>query len=788
MKDQFINNKIIGIIYKNLISKLNLQLNTEDKTKLTKKMIKVMTEIYNNIEIKRVTPTNFKNILRQFINSCYQIIYNDLNKDTRSSNREAFSPSNQMDRDRQIAGNPKNIIESRPENSKMAYAKDDRFASFNDSFNINPRQQGGFQGRYDKDNAPLGKKSDFNHTLDERYNNLQSEYRTTFNNERPSTPPELKGDGGANLNKMAKDNLRNKQEAQGNRQSNSQSNKQINTQDFFKQQDPRAKPNNSGGGNISQDTFNFGAANDVDKNYDTLDAVNNFEGNMNQWNTGINPDSFKIDENTPLEQRLKQYQSERENITKKPSEQVVNSNQNNQSNESNRKQVRFNEEQFNQGSQEQRIQLQQSQQSQKSQQYVQQQSQQYRSRERDDQDYDPPQRAQSNSGYANDYEETIELLLEKVKNLQQQQLKHINGGGGTDTDGKIKLLENKKNEILGEVSKLQSLTIDLERQEQMIQEKEHQVRLKELDIEQKIKRYANIRNIDEKQIMIKANAGRFTYTLQDACQNVSCIQLLNYNIPYEEHNINDNNNKLYFAVISENNANIREDSDNDIISSDSENNVDEIYINSNKLNVMKIPENNYDIYGLLEIMNKIGNKWDIHFSLIKSKIIIKTAKHNRLKLYLDREYQNNILPYLGFNRIIGDKNRHVAEKKYNIKNDKMVQLYVKNISSDPIGEFLIGSAKVHRFSKDVNIENLTRLDIEIKINEKLFVPQEPYVLEFNLLLNNAANSFVVENKKDRESLREKDREKERELENEREEEVNTDDNDLLSKVTSMMGI
>ena len=173
-------------------------------------------------------------------------------------------------------------------------------------------------------------------------------------------------------------------------------------------------------------------------------------------------------------------------------------------------------------------------------------------------------------------------------------------------------------------------------------------------------------------------------------------------------------------------------------------------------------------------------------------MIIKTAKHNRLKLYLDREYQNNILPYLGFNRIIGDKNRHVAEKKYNIKNDKMVQLYVKNISTDPIGEFLIGSAKVHRFSKDVNIENLTRLDIEIKINEKLFVPQEPYVLEFNLLLNNAANSFVVENKKDRESLREKDREKdrekERELENEREEEVNTDDNDLLSKVTSMMGI
>ena len=82
---------------------------------------------------------------------------------------------------------------------------------------------------------------------------------------------------------------------------------------------------------------------------------------------------------------------------------------------------------------------------------------------------------------------------------------------------------------------------------------------------------------------------------------------------------------------------------------------------------MTIPEDNYDIYGLLEIMNKIGNKWNIYFSLVKSRVIIKTNKTSRLKLYLDRDYQNNVLPYLGFAKIIGDKYKHSAEKKYNIK-------------------------------------------------------------------------------------------------------------------------
>jgi hypothetical protein len=113
--------------------------------------------------------------------------------------------------------------------------------------------------------------------------------------------------------------------------------------------------------------------------------------------------------------------------------------------------------------------------------------------------------------------------------------------------------------------------------------------------------------------------------------------------------------------------------------------MDETYINSTKVNVMSIPEDNYDIYGLLEMMNKIGNKKSIQFSLIKGIIMIKTYKKNKLKLYMDKEYQNNILNILGFSRTSlkadkdKEKNKYIAEKRYNIKNEKNIEIYLKNV-------------------------------------------------------------------------------------------------------------
>lgn len=777
MKEQFINSKIIGIIYKNLVSKLSLELSSDQKTKLTRKIIYVMNQVYSNIDSKRVNDNNYKNILRQFINNCYQIVYNEINNENQSK-KENFAQDSKVRRDRDLYGERKNIINDRP-----GYA-DDRYASFNDSFKMDPRQQNtiGFQGRYDANQntntGNTGKKSDFAQNIEDRYNQLQSEYKTSLQfNKKPSTPPELKGDGGLNLNRYTKESILIKQNSA--KRDNNQSN--INTSDFLKSSDPRGKAESN---NMPRDNFEFGTVNDMENNYDTIDGSNQgYQGNMDmrQWNTGIDPSKFNINENMPLEQRLKEYQAERENID---SNVPIDT----------KKQVRFNEN-TSFGQEEQRYQQQsqsrqpqQQSQTRQPQQQVRQPQQQVRQQIRQPQSDDEelereqrmnqgrrqPQRESNENTIVesklSEYENTIGLLLDKVKDLQQQQIRVMNSGTN-DSDDKIRLLAIKREEILDEVSRLQSMTLDIEKQQQQIQEREHQIRRKELDIEQKMKKYSGIKNIDEKHVMIKASAGRFTYSLNDTCINVTGIQLLNYNIPYDEHNINVNNNKLYFSVVSDNNKTANDNSDEDLLSSDSENYVEEVHINSNKLHVMTIPPNNYDIYGLIEMMNKLGNKYEIQFSLLKGKIIIKTDKNNRLKLFLDREYPSNILTLLGYSRIIGEKNKHISDKKYNIKNDKIVQLFIRNISNDPFAEFMIGSAKVHKFSKDINIDNLNKLDIEIKLNEKLFIPEEPYVLEFNILMNNAINSIVSESTNKKEET-----------------EVNTDEDDLLSKVSNMMNI
>jgi hypothetical protein len=41
--------------------------------------------------------------------------------------------------------------------------------------------------------------------------------------------------------------------------------------------------------------------------------------------------------------------------------------------------------------------------------------------------------------------------------------------------------------------------------------------------------------MDEKQLIIKASSGKFTYSLSHPLKNVNIIQLVNYNIPYDEN-------------------------------------------------------------------------------------------------------------------------------------------------------------------------------------------------------------------------------------------------------------
>jgi len=831
MKEQFINNKIIGIIYKNLVNKLNLDLNTDAKTKLTKKMIRVMSDVYSNIDTSRVSESNLKNILRQFINNCYQIIYTDLNKD--NTVKESFSQDNRMARDRQINPNTNNRLDPRSQNPKMVYDKDDRFASFDTSFNINPRQQNtvGFQGRYDRPSDPINRKSEFAGTLDTRYQKLQEEYKQSFNNGRPSTPPELKGDGGANLSRLSKENIKNKQNAYSNNNQNNNQNTNNNS---------RGSSNSASGikSSISKDTFEFGTVTDIDNNYDTIDGSKiDFEGNMDVWNTGIDPKKFNIDEETPLSQRLSRFQEDRDNLDNSgPSQsaqskkqvrfdgekqqqlqqQQLREQQQEQLLEQRRQQQQLREQQQQKLREQQQqklreqqnrdIQQREQRQPQQQQQFrkpqQQQQQQQLRKPQQQQQLREQPQISEQMLEFQErlqelqkqlmtintkrdilmeqdeitprienkimEYENMIGLLLEEIKDVQAQQIRYMsenqvnedededNGeqpNEGNEVNTKLRLLDEKKTEILGEVTKLQQLTLNLEKQQNLIKQKE-------MELENKMKKVSMMDN--EKQVIIKSTNGRMTYSIDETLSNVKAIQLVGYDIPFDENNINNTNNKLYFSIISDKEVESDNDSDSSILSSDSMEYIEEVTINTNKVQMVTVPENNYDIYGLLDILNKIGKKKELNFSLVKGKIIIKTNRNNKLKLYMDSEYENNILPVLGFTRIIGDKYKHISDKKYDIRSDKLVQLFIKNVSNTPFAEFLIGSGKKHKIAKEIRIDKLNKLDIEIKLNDLSYESTEPYILEFNIIMDNSNKLEDIEEK-----------------------DIDTDE-DLLSKVSNLM--
>jgi len=864
MKDKFINTKVVGIIYKNLQEKFQLNLDPDDKSKLTKKTVKVMNEVYNNIDPSRVTTKNFDHILKQYVNNCYTIVYNDLNKDDSSKQQkksngrvENFSMESKMDRDRQLNKTSQVRVDPRAESmrsfeSNNGYSRDSNFASFDQAFQSNQRstnERRDFQGRFEppSDNGG-GRKSEQKDDLDKKYQSMQSDYRQTFQNQRPSTPPELKGDGGANLSKLARENMKNKQAQNAPSRGPGQG------------QQGQGQVSNTGNNSKypgSKDTFDFGTANDVDNNYDTLDGnKGDFEGNMNIWNTGIDPQKFNIDENVSLEKKLAEYQRDRELIDGKgqgegkQGQQGQNRQQDSaqseqfQQNRQQKKQVSFNDESNNDDRQNQMMQqqmYQQQQQQMKQQQQMQQmkqhqQMQQQQQQQQMQQQQQQPRVYQQNNeeqqyyeeqgqgqgqmqmqgqgqgqmqgqGFdpnlkIQEYEETIELLLEKVRGLQHQQIKHMNSGKD-DTDDKIRLLESKKGDIMNEIGRLQFMTSDLEKQQEILSQKEQYILKRERELESKSKMGSGI----EKVILMKSNSGKFTHTLTTPLNNITAIELVNYNIPYDDHNINSYNNKFYFSISIENKDKTDSESDDDILTTDSENYIDETNINSTKVTVITIPEDNYDIYGLLEMMNKIGNKRSIQFSLIKGRVIIKTAKANKLKLFIDKEYSNNILHNLGFTKssLKTDKYKCIAEKRYNLKNEKNIQIYLKNIMNEPFAEFLAGNFKIHKFSKEVSIENLNRIDVELRINDKSFIPLEPYALEFNIIMDPSNEVFLKKTSLKKTSAKkaspkQTSRKTSRHIEpikeiiketapgSESSTDVNTEDNDLLNKVSNLMNL
>ena len=107
MKEQFINSKIIGIIYKNLVSKLNLQLNSEEKIKYNENNFNRMSEDnFNRMSednFNRMKENNFNNLkededslIKSRNTDLDYLYYEENNKNTKSKNKKNKSKKNKV--------------------------------------------------------------------------------------------------------------------------------------------------------------------------------------------------------------------------------------------------------------------------------------------------------------------------------------------------------------------------------------------------------------------------------------------------------------------------------------------------------------------------------------------------------------------------------------------------------------------------------------------------------------------------------------------------------------------
>jgi hypothetical protein len=163
---------------------------------------------------------------------------------------------------------------------------------------------------------------------------------------------------------------------------------------------------------------------------------------------------------------------------------------------------------------------------------------------------------------------------------------------------------------------------------------------------------------------------------------------------------------------------------------------------------------NYIIEDLVETLNKILNEDDINIIINKGKdniIFKKINNENNFTLYTNfNNYKNNILKILGFdlNQECINNNNYISNKSYDIRSDKLLNIYIKNISeTEAICKIMLGTTRIHNFIQKLStpIKNIKHLEIEIKDsqNRNIYFGEKYFNIEINLKGIGIINTIIV---------------------------------------------
>ena len=299
---------------------------------------------------------------------------------------------------------------------------------------------------------------------------------------------------------------------------------------------------------------------------------------------------------------------------------------------------------------------------------------------------------------------TGQLEQEKKINIQlRKRIDDLVEETTNENDKKLELIDNKKEEIKEEVNKLADKHKDIEVSYSNLLKKEKFLNSLVEKNNKLLKSDNNTIFIDTKNFNYLSKIG---YVFDRKINDIEKIELISYDFPKINNNINNKNNKFYFKFEEEKlNSSIIEQND-----SDSE----ECSIDVNEdMNIITIPEGNYDISTLIKKLNKLGNSYNLLFSYNKNTSKVTIKSENNFSMF---DKDNNIMKLLGFEEgfVLEKTNSYISKNAYDLRKCNYVYMYLPNISDDVFATINIDGIKKGNYELKTNEISIDSLEIELK--------------------------------------------------------------------------
>ena len=299
---------------------------------------------------------------------------------------------------------------------------------------------------------------------------------------------------------------------------------------------------------------------------------------------------------------------------------------------------------------------------------------------------------------------TGQLEQEKKMNIQlRKRIDDLVEENTNENDKKLELIDNKKEEIKEEVNKLADKHKDIELSYSNLLKKEKFLNSLVEKNNKLLKSDNQTIFIDTKNFNYESKIG---YVFDRKINDIEKIELISYDFPKINNNINNKNNKFYFKFEEEKlNSSIIEQND-----SDSE----ECSIDVNEdMNIITIPEGNYDISTLIKKLNKLGISYNLLFSYNKNTSKVTIKSENNFSIY---DKDNNVMKLLGFEEgfLLEKTNSYVSKNAYDLRKCNYVYMYLSNISNDVFATINIDGIKKGNYELKTNEISIDSLEIELK--------------------------------------------------------------------------